>query len=102
MPMNTGNFFRVDRRIWAAVCELGMNPAVAYLLLAQGTDANNRLTRWSATSLKTHTGVSWERGKPAIDQFIELGLAKHDESQHVLQRRLERRRDDRGKSSAFG
>src|ERR1035437_7713225 len=72
--MSTGNFFRVDRRSWAAVCELGMSPAVAYLVLAQGTDGNNRLTKWSVTSLKTHAGISWERGKPTIHQLIEVGF----------------------------
>lgn len=75
--MNTGNFFRVDRRIWGAVCGLGMNPAVAYLVLAQGSDANNRSTRWSVTSLKTHAGVSWERGKLAIEQLNDLGFLQY-------------------------
>src|ERR1035441_4186531 len=75
--MKTGNFFRVDRRTWGALCELGMNPAVAYLVLAQGTDANNRLTHWSVTSLKTYAGISWERGKPAIARLVEHGFLRH-------------------------
>jgi len=75
--MKTGNFFRVDRRTWAAVCELGMNPAVAYLVLSQGTDANNRLTNWSVTALKTHAGISWERGKQAIEGLIHNGFLRH-------------------------
>ena len=75
--MNAGNFFRVDRRIWGEVCGLGMNPAVAYLVLVQGTDANNRLTRWSVTSLKRYTGMSWERGKPAIEQLIESEFLRY-------------------------
>jgi hypothetical protein len=54
-----------------------MNPAVAYLVLAQGTNGNNRLTRWSTTSLKTHTGMSWERGKPAIGQLIESKFLRY-------------------------
>ena len=29
---NTG-FFAVDRRAWARVCALGLNPAVAYLVV---------------------------------------------------------------------
>jgi hypothetical protein len=51
-----------------------MYPAVAYLVLAQGTDASNRLTKWSITSPKKHTGISWERGKPAVEQLIERGF----------------------------
>ena len=83
--MNTGNFFRVDRRAWAAVCELGMNPAVAYLVLAQGTDGNNRSTNWSVTSLKTYVGMSWQRGKPAIEGLIEQGFLRHAKT-HTLAR----------------
>lgn len=75
--MNTGNFFRVDRRIWSAVCGLGTNPAVAYLVLAQGTDANNRLTRWSTTSLKTHAGMTWERGRLAIEQLVDSEFIRY-------------------------
>jgi hypothetical protein len=37
-----GGFFAVDRRAWALVCGLGMNPAVAYLVLAHGTGGDNR------------------------------------------------------------
>jgi hypothetical protein len=75
--MKADNFFRLDRRIWDAVCRLGMNPAVAYLVLAQGTDASNRFTKWSATSLKTYTGMGWERAKPAIEQLIAQGLLRY-------------------------
>ena len=75
--MNKGNFFRVDRRTWSAVCGLGMNPAVAYLVLAQGTDANNRLTRWSTTSLKTYAGMTWERGRLAIEQLVESEFIRY-------------------------
>jgi hypothetical protein len=72
-----GSFFRLDRRTWNAVCGLGMNPAVAYLVLAQGTDASNRLTKWSATSLKKHTGMSWERAKSAIERLIVQNLLRY-------------------------
>jgi hypothetical protein len=33
----TDGFFAVDRRTWARVCGLGLNRAVAYLVLARGT-----------------------------------------------------------------
>ena len=75
--MSTGNFFRVDRRTWAAICELGINPAVAYLVLAQGTNGNNRSTSWSVTSLKTYAGLSWERRKPTIEQLIKSEFLRY-------------------------
>ncbi len=52
-----GDFFAVDRRAWARACALGLNPAVAYLVLARGTSADNRSTTWSAQAIEKYTGV---------------------------------------------
>jgi hypothetical protein len=77
MASKGSGFFAIDRRTWAEVCGLGINPAVAYLVLAQGTSRNNRLTSWSVTSLRHYVGISWERGKPAIEQLIKAGIICH-------------------------
>ena len=37
---NGGNFFAIDRHQWEGVCELGMNPALLYLVLARGSHFN--------------------------------------------------------------
>jgi hypothetical protein len=58
-----GGFFVIWPDTWAAVCNLGLNEAVAYLVLAQGTAGNNRTTSWSAESLHKYTGIAWVRGK---------------------------------------
>ena len=71
--MNTGNFFRVDRRVWGAVCGLGMNPAVAYLVLACGTQRNNRDTSWSVQAAYEYGGICPIRGKTAIVTLGEGG-----------------------------
>ncbi len=34
VPLGRGHFFAVDRRVWATVCEVGINEAVAYLAQA--------------------------------------------------------------------
>jgi len=47
-PEATKGFFAVDRRAWARVCALGLNPAVAYLVVACGTGGDNRTTKWWA------------------------------------------------------
>jgi hypothetical protein len=39
-----GCFFAIDGRIWANLPSVGMNEAVAYLVLAQGTGGNNKAT----------------------------------------------------------
>jgi hypothetical protein len=62
----TGNFFILDRRVWAEVCKLGKNPAAAYLVLACGTQRDNRLTSWSVAAIKNYAGISVERGKQSV------------------------------------
>ena len=50
-----GDFFAIDRRAWARVCGLGINPAVAYLVLARGTGANNRSSSCAAPAAEIYT-----------------------------------------------
>lgn len=69
-----GNFFIIDARNWGTVCDLGLYEAVAYLVLAQGTGANNRSTNWSTDSLRRYAGMRWERAKAAIEHLIDSGL----------------------------
>ena len=61
-----GGFFAVDRRAWAHVSRLGMNPAVAYFVLARGTGGDNRTTKWSTCAIERYTGVSRSRAATAI------------------------------------
>lgn len=60
----TGEFFAVDRRTWGYVCQLGINAAVAYLVLARGSARDNRKTRWSVNALKSRGLLS--RGRAAL------------------------------------
>lgn len=55
--MSGTGFSHIDRRTWAAVCGLGMNPAVAYL--ACGTGRDNRTTAWCAQAVAQY-GVDLE------------------------------------------
>ena len=77
MKKESAGFFTVDRRIWSRVCDLGMNDAVAYLVLAQGTGRDNCSTRWSATALHKYAGVSFERGVDAIERIIKRGFLQY-------------------------
>jgi len=72
--MNSDGFFRIDRRTWAAVCELGMNPAVAYPVLACGTGGDNRTTAWSAEAVARYSGMAWKRSKPAVQELCKYGF----------------------------
>jgi hypothetical protein len=82
-------FFAIDQRMWPKVTVLGMNEGVAYLALAQGTGRNHRATRWSANSLKTYAGISWERGKAAIGKLIQHGFIRRAETHTSARPRYE-------------
>jgi hypothetical protein len=72
-----GSFFAVDRRMWSRLPEIGMNEAVAYLVLAQATGRNHKATSWSVKALKTYAGISWERGNIAIGNLRERGFIRN-------------------------
>jgi hypothetical protein len=74
-----GGFFIVSRSLWSAVCDLGLNEAVGYLALSCGTARNNRSTSWSLESMRKHTGISWVRGRAALDRLVSAGLMAYGE-----------------------
>ncbi len=69
-----GNFFAIDWRTWARVCDLGMNPSVAYLVLARFSQRDNRKTAASSNAIETHTGISRGRAFKAIHALIQKGF----------------------------
>ena len=54
---------------------LGLYPALAYLVMARGTQRNNVTTSWSAKAVKSSIGVRWPKCQSAIQVLIESGLA---------------------------
>jgi hypothetical protein len=69
-------FFAVDRRTWARVCGLGLNAAVAYLVLARGTGKANRETTWSVQAIEKYTGIARSRAHAAIQDLLDAGLIR--------------------------
>jgi hypothetical protein len=69
-------FFAVDRRTWARVRALGLNCAVAYLVLARGTGKNNRETAWSVDAIERYTGIARSRARHAIRSLLDTGVAR--------------------------
>lgn len=67
-------FFAIDRRIWKAICTLGMNEAVSYLVIAGGTGRDHATSWWSATAIEKHTGMHHRRAKEAIQNLAKLGF----------------------------
>jgi len=73
---NKSGFFAIDLRSWDRVCSLGLNPAVAYLVLARGTSANNETTAWSVHAIENYTGISRSRAHDAIRKLVEADLVQ--------------------------
>jgi hypothetical protein len=71
-----GRFFAIDSRICERVYDLGMNAAVAYLVLACGTDRNNSLTEWSIHAIEKYTGISRARADAAVEKLISGNIIR--------------------------
>ena len=70
----TGQFFAVETQAWARVCALGLNAAIAYLVLAQGSQQDNRHTSWSVHAIENYTGISRPKAKRALELLEDRGL----------------------------
>lgn len=71
-----GEFFAIGLPQLKAACQLGMNPAIAFLVMARGTQGDNSTTAWSGHSVYNRTGISRRRAKAAVERLIEHGLAE--------------------------
>ena len=74
MSKGKGEFFAVEVNAWELACGVGLNPAIAYLVMARGTGRDNVTTMWSAEAVFRHSGIAWRRADAAIRQLIEEGL----------------------------
>lgn len=72
--MSQGNFFAIGADEFAKACELGLRPAVAFLVLACGTQKDNSTTSWSAQAVFNHTGMAWRRATDAIEALVNANL----------------------------
>jgi hypothetical protein len=69
-----GEFFVIDRRSWARVCALGIDPAIAYLTLARGTGRSNATTSWSVNAIEKHARMPRRTARDAIDLLEAAGV----------------------------
>ncbi|KPH08842.1 hypothetical protein CO657_13655 [Rhizobium acidisoli] len=67
-------FFAIDRNVWARVCDLGLNEAVSYVVIAAGTGKSHTVSNWSAEAIEKRTGMHHTRAKDAIGRLVEHGL----------------------------
>jgi hypothetical protein len=73
-----GHFFSITQPAWWAACELGLNPAVALLVLARFSGPDNLSTSASVNAIEKYTGIARSRARKAIEALIGDGLARND------------------------
>jgi len=69
-----GHFFSVSRLGFERAIKLGLNPALAYLVLARGTNHANCVTPWSVNAIENYTGMSRHNARAAIESLITNSL----------------------------
>nr|WP_314467971.1 hypothetical protein [uncultured Novosphingobium sp.] len=70
-------FFAIDHRAFRKVCDIGLNEAVSYLIMARGTLKDNRTTSWSVNSIEERTNISRNRAKVAVENLLAQRFAEH-------------------------
>ena len=72
-----GHFFGLHFPTFLEACKLGMNHAVSYLILARGTQADNRTTTWSTNAVEKKSLISRPKAKECISDLTERKLVEH-------------------------
>ena len=72
--MATSGIFIIDSGKFENALDLGLYPALAYLVLARGTQGNNSTTSWSANAMRRYLGLRFENAKTAMTALIDEGL----------------------------
>lgn len=80
-------FFAIEKSAFHSICGLGMNPAVAYLVICCGTGRSNQKSKWSVNAIEKYTSISRGRAKKAVQMLIDKGyisLAQSSTQKHPL------------------
>lgn len=72
-----GDFFAIDATQWRRVCYLGLNQAVAYLVLARFSGRSQQSTLASTNAVEKYTSISRHRAKAAIAALEASDLVSH-------------------------
>lgn len=71
---NKDGFFAIDKKKFYQACDLGMNAAVSYLVICNGSDKSNSKSSWSVNAIEKYTKISRSRAKEAVDKLIAEGI----------------------------
>lgn len=92
--MSQGNFFAIGANEFVAACEIGINAAVTFLILARGTGRDNATTAWSALSVFKYSGMARRRAKDAIEALVNAGLVEVLQTGKKPRYKLQKPEDD--------
>ncbi len=67
-------FYAIDAAVFWFVCGLGLNEAVAYLLIACGTQRDNATSTWAVQSVERRGGLSRSAARNALERLVEAGV----------------------------
>ena len=76
--MSRGQFFAVDRQHFEKACDLGLHPALAYLVIAAGTLRDMRTSAWSADAVRRYCRSRWDWAHDAIEILQRRRLLTRD------------------------
>jgi hypothetical protein len=66
VPAGRG-FFAINAQAIPPICALGINSAVAYVVLATGTGKDQSQTFWGVHAIEKYTAISRHRARAALD-----------------------------------
>lgn len=83
MSKDKGQFFQICKRSWDRMTDkVGVNAAVAYLIMASGSDKTNQHTSWSVAAIDRYTGMGKRRAKLAIEALCGAELIRMTKGEH--------------------
>tara|TARA_Y100001973_G_C5205732_1_gene341421 strand:+ start:2914 stop:3897 length:984 start_codon:yes stop_codon:yes gene_type:complete len=94
--VSQGKFFAIGSEEFKEACQIGMNAAVTFIVLARGTGRDNATTSWSALSVFKYSGMARRRAKDAIDALVAANLVEILKSGKTPRYRLRKPDDDSG------
>lgn len=69
-------FFAVGEDSFHDACALGMYPALAFLVMARGSGADNVTTKWSSKAIQARLKIGRDNANGAIDALEDADLAE--------------------------
>ena len=71
-----GDFFTIDKSVFMTACGLSLNAGIAYVIMACGSQGNNRTTAWSVQAVSKYADITRMRAERAIKELEGAELTR--------------------------